>query len=160
MPKYVDKVTYTLDLSDKLKDLRPREKKTALNEVGQYLVEQILENCGRGQTSVANGSWKRSLSPKYREVKGDQSSSTFANMELTGAMLDALEYRVNGSKVEVGIFDYDEAQKADNHNKFSSSSQATPVPQRQFIPRPKETFKRDIITEVLNIIEEFKDGKD
>jgi len=77
-------------------------------------------------------------------------------MELHGDMLDALKYKTKGGVVEVGIFDDDQAQKADNHNKFSSASKTTAVPKRQFIPNEEEgqTFKRDIISEIERILEE------
>jgi len=158
MSRYVDKVTYALNLSDKLSKVPKEERQKTLNEVGTYLVEQILENCGRAQTSVANGKWKQKLSDAYLRRKQKESSSSAPNMELTGAMLDALEFKVSGNTVEVGIFDQYEAQKADNHNKFSAASQPTKVPQRQFIPRKNEQFKRDIMNEVNQIIEEAKNG--
>jgi hypothetical protein len=163
MSKYVTKVTHKLDLSDKLEGIKNREvRRQTLEEVGQYLVEQILENCGRSKSSVAGGSWKGSLSPQYKKRKEKMSSSTSPNMELTGDMLDALDFKISGNTVEVGIFDYDEAQKADNHNKFSSASRETKVPQRQFIPNndEDETFRRDIIREINQIIEEARDGED
>lgn len=160
MARYVDKVTYELDLSDKLDGMKKRHANKTLEEVGTYLVEQILENCGRAKTSVANGSWKTGLSSAYKKRKGELSSSVSANMELTGEMLDALTYKVKDGKIEVGIFDYDQAQKADNHNKFSQASRGTKLPPRQFIPRKDEKFSRDIISEINQIIEENKNGSD
>lgn len=163
MSKYVDKVTYTLDLAEKLADLSPSEKKQTLEEVGQYLVEQILESVSRSKTTVQGGVYKSGLSTPYKKVKREQSSSVTANMELTGDMLNALTFQVKGNKVEVGIFDEDEAQKADNHNKFSSASKTTKVPQRQFIPNNKndEVFRRDIRKEIDLIIKEaIGDGED
>lgn len=100
--------------------------------------------------------WKNSLSKKYKKYKANFSSDLTANMELHGDMLDALKYKTKGGVVEVGIFDYDQAQKADNHNKFSSASKTTALPKRQFIPNEEEgqTFKRDIIQEIERILEE------
>ena len=158
MSKYVDRVTHTLDFSDELDGIPAEDRPKVLEEIGQYLVEQILENCGRGQTSVANGKWKRSLSPEYAKFKRGQSSSDFANMELTGEMLNALKFEIKRFQVEVGIFNQQEAQKADNHNKFSSASQKTKLPERQFIPRKGENFKRDIQREINQIIQEAVDG--
>lgn len=160
MARYVDKVTYTLDLSDKLEDLSSSERRDTLETVGQYLVEQILESVGRAKTTVAGGKYKATLSKEYLKVKEGLSSSSIPNMELSGDMLDALEYKITGDKVEVGIFDYDQAQKADNHNKFSSASTKTKVPQRQFIPNNKngERFRADIQREINQIIIEAVDN--
>jgi hypothetical protein len=124
------------------------------NEIGQYLVEQILSDVSSGKSPVKGEGWKSKLSPKYKKYKSTKSSSSVANMELTGDMLDALKFKVSGDTVEVGIFNYTQAQKADNHNKFSSASQKTNVPKRRFIPDEGQTFRRDIISEVERILEE------
>lgn len=160
MSRYVNKVTYELNLSGTIDELNRSDRNKTLNEVGQYLVEQILESCGRSKTTVQGGKWKQGLSKKYAEYKKNQSSSVSANMELTGDMLDSLKFEVKGNKVEVGIFDYDQAQKADNHNKFSSASKSTKVPQRQFIPKKGEQFRSDIRREINQIIQEAIDGQD
>lgn len=149
----VDKVTFQIDLS-KLTDRKVT--KSLKDEVGQYLVEQILSDVGSGRSPVRGERWKNSLSKKYKKYKANFSSDLTANMELHGDMLDALKYKTKGGVVEVGIFDYDQAQKADNHNKFSSASKTTALPKRQFIPNEEEgqTFKRDIIQEIERILEE------
>lgn len=160
MSRYVDKVTYKLNLADDLDEISRNQRKKALEEVGTFLVESILEGCGQSKSTVAGGKWKQDLSEKYLKRKKQESSSGKPNMELTGDMLDALTFKIVGSSVEVGIFDYNQAQKADNHNKFSSASQGTAVPQRQFIPNGNngEKFRRDIVSEINQILEEFKDG--
>lgn len=137
-----------------------QDKQEAINEVGNFLVEKILEDVSQQKSPVQGepSRW-RSLSKKYRKEKG-KVASPIANMELTGAMLDQLEFRPGARSLEIGIFDTTQAQKADNHNKFSAASKKTPVPPRKFIPNKKEkkTFKRDIINQVDNILEEFRNG--
>jgi hypothetical protein len=147
----VDKVTYKLNL----KNLGAKELDLDLKEeVGNYLVEKILENCSEAKTSVAGGEWEKKLSTKYKKLKSEVSGSNKANMELYGDMLDALEFIPTPNGIEVGIFDYDQAQKADNHNKFSAASKRTPLPPRQFIPRRGESFDLNILAEIEEIIAE------
>jgi hypothetical protein len=152
MANQVDKVTFRLDLSKIVDQGITRSQK---KEIGQYLVEQILEDVGKGKSPVRGQGWKSTLSPKYKKYKANFSSNTTANMELHGDMLDALKFKVDGDVVEVGIFNSREAQKADNHNKFSTASMNTPVPKRQFIPNNErgETFRKDIISEVERLLE-------
>ena len=76
-------------------------------------------------------------------------------MKLEGDMLSALEARPYRDGVEVGVFDEDEAKKADNHNKFSAKSKRTPVPERNFIPRKDKNFKKDITDGIKEIIKEI-----
>lgn len=151
MSKYVDKVTYTLDLKDYTKK---KVTKQLTKEVGQYLVEQILDDVSSSKSPVT-GKQFVGLSKEYKNIKKNYSSSTAPNMELTGDLLDSLIFKSKGSKIEVGIFDYNEAQKADNHNKFSSASKKTKVPQRQFIPYEDQGFRKGIERSIIDIVKEI-----
>lgn len=152
MSKSVSKVTYVLDLADKLEKVdNPRDVK---REIGNFLVEQILSDVGESKSPVSGRSFVK-LNKKYQEFKKEFSSSAIPNLELHGDMLDSLTFKdIGGGKIEVGIFDKTEAQKADNHNKFSSASEGTKVPKRQFIPKPNESFRPAIRKEIKDIIDQ------
>ena len=143
-----DKVTkkITLDLESV-----PRERRTQVkDEIGQLVVESILEDVSLGRSPVkGQGKFKR-LSKEYadREKGGD----TNPNLDLFGDMLDSLTYKRTRDGIEVGIFASSEVPKADNHNKFSSESKTTPVPKRQFIPKENQTFKRGIESSIKRTI--------
>lgn len=147
----VSKVTYKLnlkDLTDKKIDDDTKE------EVGNYLVEQILKDVSKQLSPVSGDRWQ-GLSEKYKKIKAKTSGSSKANLELFGDMLDSLEFKKTRSGIEIGIFDYEQAQKADNHNKFSNASLKTPLPKRQFIPNgeEEETFRASIMKEVKGILD-------
>lgn len=129
-----------------------RDKAKALTEIADFVRDEILQYVGDGKSPVFGGEWKKSLSKEYKERKGELSSSTIANMELTGDLLDALEARVVGNKIKVGWFGGEEAAKADGHNNFSGESS---LPTRQSIPKEGETFKRDIVQGIKAIAKEF-----
>lgn len=131
------------------------------DEVGNYLIEKILEDCSEGKSSVDGRAWE-GLSKKYKKLKAETSGSGKANLELFGDMLNALEFKVDGKYLEVGIFDEDQALKADNHCKFSPESKRTALPKRAFIPRKNETFRSGIIREIEDIIAEAEqaDGEE
>jgi len=157
----VKKVTYKLNLN-KLGLSNVTAKKEAMKEVGEFLKITILDYVGDIKTPVKGGSYKKSLSPAYKKFKDDMASPV-PNMELTGDMLDKLTYTIDTRTgiVEIGIFDSDEAQKADNHNKFSVESLGTDVPARQFIPKNgRDEFRDDIIREVKGIIDDYKSDTD
>lgn len=124
----------------------------AKREIADLVLDAVLDYVGDGSSPVANGKWKRSLSPAYMKIKREESSAGFANMELSGDMLDSLEVVNSGSKLRLRIKDSTEAAKADGHNNHSGRSK---LPQRQFIPKEGETFKRSILSEIRNIIDEF-----
>jgi uncharacterized protein YgfB (UPF0149 family) len=124
----------------------------ALEEIAEFVKTEIIIHAGEGRSPVSGGAWKRSLSPEYRKLKEKISGVSFANMELHGDLLDALEARVVGNRIQVGWFSGLEAQKADGHNNFSGKSQ---LPLRQTIPKEGETFRRDIISGMKQIAEAF-----
>ena len=149
----VSKVTKRLNLRgyEGFTDLTPAQKAEVKSEVADFVKESILDYVGEAKSPV-NGRAFKGLSKDYKKVKGKLSSSRIANLELTGDMLDSLDYQIYRDGVEVGIFDSQEALKADNHNKFSSASKRTALPKRQFIPNKGESFTRDIESEIGEII--------
>lgn len=137
---------------------RPKTKadtKKALEEIADYVKTEILRHVGDGVSPVQGGKFKRGLSPAYKKLKESMSSAGFANLELTGAMLDALEANItDDGKIEVGIFDSDQVEKARNHNEGDT------LPQRQFIPNEGEKFKQPIMRGIKDIAESYLDGSD
>jgi len=109
------------------------------------------------RSPVLGGEFKKTLSKGYAKKKQELVGSKDANLELFGDMLDSLTFKNTRDGIEIGIFNKKQAQKADNHNKFSPESKATKVPPRQFIPNADENqnFKRAIQNEVVNIIREY-----
>lgn len=154
----VKKVTFNLNLP--LSDVRSDARETAQEDIGTFIVESILDRVSRSQSPVSGlGNFKK-LSKKYAAFKANESSSPIANMELNGDMLDSLTFEKKRNGIEIGIFDELEAQKADNHNKFSAASKRTNVPARKFIPNKKEgeTFnKKDILAGIAEILSEYSD---
>lgn len=126
----------------------------AKREIAQMVLDKVLESCAAGKSPVSGGKWKRSLSKEYRDRKLAQGGNPFADMELTGDMLDSLEVVFSGSELELRIRGK-EAGKADGHNNHSGKS---PLPPREFIPKQDQTFKRDIIQEIQRIAREKADG--
>lgn len=123
----------------------------ARKKMADFLLEKVLSYVGDGKSPVAGGEWKRTLSPEYKKVKSKVSSKLFANMELYGDMLDALEVADLGSDLSLRIVG-PEADKADGHNNHSGKSK---LPLREFIPKDGGTFKRDIIAGMRDIALDF-----
>lgn len=153
------KISYEFDPFE-LVGLEPpasaRDRKAALDEIRDYIRTEILQYCGDGNSPVQGGSWKRTLSPEYKKIKEKISGANFANLELYGDMLDALECVItsdgNLSLQIVGS----EADKADGHNNFSGKSE---LPPREFIPNEAkgQTLKQPIRIGIKAIAESFLD---
>lgn len=151
------KVNFTFDPFEMFDLPRPKTKadrQAALEEIGEYVRTEILQYVGDGKSPVSGGAFKKSLSPEYKKIKDKISSADFANLELTGDMLDALEFRVEGNKIKIGVFDPTQIPKAYNHNVGDT------LPQRQFIPEQGEKFKSPIEKGMREIAESFVDESD
>jgi len=110
-----------------------------VNEVGDYLVQSILDYVGEAKSPVAGGKYKSTLSDLY------------AKSQKNGDMLNALTFKTNAAtgKVTVGIFDDDQAIKSYNHNKGDT------LPKRQFIPDEDQLLKAEIIRGVKRILQDY-----
>lgn len=150
-------ITKKVNIKNLNKIKNPDERRKALEEAGDFILDQILKRVSQGQSPVKGVKAFDALSPAYKKIKKEISGSTRPNMELFGDMLDALEMRIEGSKLEVGIFqDSGQADKADGHNNFSGDSK---LPKRRFIPQKNQTFKKNITQGIDRIISEYIDGE-
>jgi len=129
-------------------------REEALNDIGEYLLDSILDYVGSSRSPVAGGEFRASLSPDYAKRAGKDR----ADLDLTGSMLNSLEYSYDADSgtVTLGIFEEDEIPKAYNHNVGDT------LPKRQFLPEEEETFKAEIIRGVGRILSEYleEDGEE
>lgn len=129
-----------------------RESRAALKDIAEYVRDEILQFVGDSTSPVAGYGKFKSLSKNYKEFKKGVSGSSEANMELYGDMLDSLEYKITGDKIQIGWFSGDQAAKADGHNNFSGESD---LPLRRSIPGKGETFKKSIVKGMKEIAKDF-----
>ena len=150
MPITKSKVSKILSLN--LNEIPEEDRDDAKQEVIDFLKEQLLVDYSNRLSPVTGKTWK-GLSADYKEFKSTISSDVTANMELNGDMLDSLEVRDrSGNEIEAGFFESSEAIKAFNHTTGDT------VPKRPLIPRPKESFRKGIMSEIDSILEEFRDA--
>ena len=154
----IKKVAFEFDPFDEL-GIEPPKKKAdrdeALARVAEVIKTEVLEYVAKGSSPVSGGPWKKSLSPEYKKLKQEESGVGFANMELSGDMLDALEVKKkSGTKLSLEIAGA-EAPKADGHNNHSGESK---LPERRFIPKDDETFKKPIWDDVRRILKEYEES--
>lgn len=145
-----NKTASVLDFSDDLSGLSKAEKTEVLEIIGETIIDQILLSCA-DETSPVDGRQFKPLSRKYAILKKAETGSTDANLDLNGEMLNALDYNVSGSKIEIGVFGSD-APKADGHNNFSGKSK---IPTRQFLPREGQDFTSHINSIVEDTINTY-----
>lgn len=158
-----DKVSFKFDPWELAGIEKPKDKskvKAAQEEVAEYVQGEVLGYVGEAKSPVSGGSYKSTLSKKYKEYKSEYSSSTDANLELHGDMLDALEVKtLSKGELELGVYGKEQAMKADGHNHSGVFGTST-LPKREFIPKKGQTFKRDIVNGIKNILMEYEDGEE
>lgn len=129
----------------------PKDQRSALKEeVGQFVVDSILEKLASGQSPVSGVKFK-ALDKKYADkMKGGNRTP---NLELEGDLLAALSFKNTRNGIAVGIMDGSQRPKADGHNNFSGDSK---LPLRRFIPGEDQKFKTDIQSGIKDIIESYQ----
>ena len=136
------------------------DKRAAKEEIKGYIVDTILDYVSQAKSPVSGGKWKQTLSKEYAKQKAKISGSSKPNMELYGDMLDDLDAEITGSMLKVG-FGKEASEtsklKAENHNKFTKRARKTKTPERNFIPRKDQKFKRDILNDIKAIIRGYQD---
>lgn len=133
---------------------KARDKARAMKEVAEFVQTEVLQYCAQSKSPVSGGGWKKSLSKEYKDRKLAAGGSSVADMELSGKMLDALEVAVKrGDKLSLQITG-NQAPKADGHNNHSGDSH---LPERLFIPKEGQSFKRDIVSGIKRILEEYEE---
>jgi len=142
-----NRTTSTLDLG--IEGLPNDIKSQVRRDVGEFLVEQILQNVSQAKSPIQGESFP-TLSASYKKRKKAEGGTVSANMELNGDMLDSLTFKASEDRngIEIGFFDA-QAAKADGHNNFSGRSK---LPHRQFLPEEGDSFKASIQAEAEKII--------
>lgn len=155
------KVTYDFDPFEATGiEVSKDNRESALEDAASFIKEQILSFTGDGKTSVASGAWRRQLTKGYAKIKGQESSADFANLELTGDLLDALQvYPIRDGKIRVEISG-DQAGKAEG-NLLGTYGQSKPIDDgkyaREFMPQDDQDFRREIISGLKDILGNYEE---
>lgn len=142
----------SIDLSNELSGLNRADKAAALNEIGEYLVEQTLLNAAESSSPVKGELIPALTSKQYKLKKQEEAGNTKANLELSGDMLNAVDYQITSDGLKIGVFG-SEALKADGHNNFSGDSK---LPKRRIFPGEGQQYRSNIEKEIVRIIADHK----
>lgn len=135
----------------------PKEKqREALERAADFIKEQILSRTADGKTSVAGGHWKRTLSPEYKKRKAEESGVAYANLELHGDLLDALEVRPEGGRIRIEV-GADQAAKAEGNLLGSYGRSPDPEKAREFMPHVRgQRLHKEIMDGLKDLLSEFE----
>lgn len=138
---------------------RPRRvQRSKIEEAAELIKVEMLSYIGEGKSPLSGGLWKRGLSKAYKDRKGEESSSGFANLELSGDLLDSLTVEaIPGGKIRISIPD-DQADKAEGNLIGSYGREANDAKAREFMPAPDlgidKPFKRPILQKLKALLED------
>jgi hypothetical protein len=154
------KLTYKLKLRDIIPKgkIKPADKKELREELGELLYDMVLQYVSEAKSPVKRERTDfPELNKDYAKAKSKVAIGK-ANLELTGAMLDAVQVKTTNQSIEIGIFnDKGQADKADGHCNHSGRSK---LPRRRFIPAEGQGFKKDIMDELKELAEGYVDGEE
>src|SRR5690606_17146750 len=118
----------TLDLG--LEVLPPRRRREVAREVGDFLIESVLDTVAEGSSPVS-GERFPALSREYKRKKVEEGAPPIPNLDLHGDLWDGFDYRETDGGIKIGFFG-DQAPKADGHLKFSGKEGT--APKRRALP--------------------------
>ncbi|TXH08438.1 MAG: hypothetical protein E6R04_10685 [Spirochaetes bacterium] len=132
------------------------KRKEALAEVATYLKEEVLSYVGSAKSPV-DGENFEPLSKAWKKIKKEKSSSTKANLEYTGDMLDHFDVKVKSGEVALGVYGPKFAvDKARGHNQHAGDEHEF-LPIRRFIPEDGEGLTPKIQKKVAEILENYRE---
>jgi len=146
-----NKTSATIDLSDELSGLNKSQKKELADQIGELLIEQALLSVADAKSPIT-GTAFTALSKEYAEHKMDEVGNKKPNLDVSGDMLQDLDFKINGDQIDWGVFG-SEAPKADGHNNLSGKSK---LPERRFIPAKGQTFDESILSLVKDTVDAYK----
>lgn len=146
--KTYKKISYVFD---PLKGRKVVNKAEVLEEIAELIKDRMLEDISEQKSPVTGRKWPSIKSKEHAAAKGSSS----ADLDFTGEMLDKLKVEVKGNKIKVHVDSLKKAVKGrvEGHNQHDPSLKH-PLPKRQFIPKGSQNFRRDILDEVNEIVEE------
>jgi len=142
----------TIDLSVELKGLSRSDKSAAIDEIGNFLVEQTLVNASESTSLVKGESIPALTSKPYKLKKRGEVGNAKANLELTGEMLDSIDFKSGSNSLTIGVYG-EAALRADGHNNFSGKSS---LPKRRIFPDEGQEYKSSVKKEIDRIISDYK----
>lgn len=134
----------------------PSVRREALQAMGEFLRDSVLDHVADSKSPVSGGPWKKALSKAYKDVISDFSSVLRANLELSGSMLDALDFKIEGDQINFGVFDDNLVGRAEGNNIGSyGQGRGNRSKARRFIPLSREKFNPEIRSGMRNIAEDI-----
>jgi hypothetical protein len=137
-----DRLSAEIDILEGL-DVPDSLKPRLFDQVGEYVVEQVLADLSDQRSPVTGRAFK-ALSEEYAKEKGQDE----ADLDASGGMIRQLDWVINGDRLEIGVFG-EAALRADGHNNLSGKSK---LPERRFIPDVGQTFRPEIREGVRQVI--------
>lgn len=153
--------TLTLDLTD----INGKQNiKDAKEEVGEYIVNEILRETAKGKSPVEGEPRFRDVQPDY--AKEEKGGNKRANLRLEGDLMQALKFILEkGADISIGVKG-SQAPKADGHNQISEEAKAWAKKtdrekyKRRFIPDEGQDFTDKIMKGVNSILDDYRESAD
>lgn len=156
MPINKNRVSYTIDLKEDLKQIPRKDRNKAAKKIAELIRNQILDYTEQGRSPVQGGQYTSILKNKrYRNFKRKTKGTTTADLRLKESMLNSLKTKVKGSKITLEIKgSKKDVAKASGHNKGDYNGGV----KRQFLPDDSkgQSLKNPIREKIKAILESYR----
>lgn len=155
MPKFSSKTDFDPFEATGI-EVPKKNQREALEAAAEYLRDAMLDYIGEGKSPISGGEWTRGLTETYAKKKQKESGSKRANLELSGELLDSFFVLPSGNGLRIGV-SADQADKAEGNQLGTYGQSQSTGKRREFLLQPGDDLKREIITGLKNILEEFEE---
>ena len=156
MPINKNRVSYTIDLKEDLKQIPRKDRKRAAKKIADLIRNQILDYTAQGRSPVKGGQYTSTLkNDKYRAYKKKTKGTSIADLRLKESMLNSLKAKVKGSKVTIEVKgSKKDVAKASGHNKGDYNGGV----KRQFLPDDSkgQSLKNPIQEKIKAVLESYR----
>lgn len=133
--------------------------KAVKDEVGNFLINQVLRDVERGFSPVEGEGQFKKLTKGYADK--EKGGRRTANLELEGDLKEAIKFRRTKEGIVFGNLVASQKEKADGHNQHSQKAKnwaaKNNFPKRRYIPDSSEDFRDGIEQEIKDIVKSFEE---
>lgn len=151
------RIDYLFEPPD-LSSIPRSSRKKALQDIADYIKEEMLLKISKQESPVNKGPWIIPLSDKYAAIKKKETGSKRVDLELSGDLLSSIVVKPKGSGIQVTV-DSDQQGKADGNNRgtYGKREKTDNFKARRFVPIGNETFDDEILSGVQKIIDDYSE---
>lgn len=149
------KILAEIDMEKLVDDSLKGVDSSAKDDAAEVLKVNMLEMIHAGRSPITGRKFPK-LTKDYEQKKKSEGGSGNPDLELSGEMLDSLDVRVKGKKLQI-VIDEEQFGKAEGNNIGSYGRDPNQKKARKFYPEDGERYTEAVLGDVKSILRDAID---